>query len=127
MGGLTWIDWTIVVIYASSTLALGWYFSRRQSDTQEYFVGSGNMNSMRIGVSLFATLLSTISYLSMPGEVLGKRQTGLMQMRVADLVRDAGLLPQIQEVSQSLLAEHPEAAELIMARWIGDAGEYGNV
>lgn len=72
MGGLTWIDWTIVAIYASSTLVLGWYFSRRQRDTQEYFVGSGNMNSVLVGVSLFATLLSTISYLSMPGEVLGK-------------------------------------------------------
>ena len=72
MGGLTWIDWTIVAIYGASTLALGWYCARRQNDTQEYFVGSGNMNSILVGVSLFATLLSTISYLSMPGEVLGK-------------------------------------------------------
>lgn len=62
-----------------------------------------------------------------PGEVLGKKQTGLMQMRVADLVRDAGLLPQIQSVAQTLLLEHPEAAAPIMERWIGEAGEYGNV
>jgi ATP-dependent DNA helicase RecG len=62
-----------------------------------------------------------------PGEVLGKRQTGLMQMRVADLIRDAGLLPHIQEVSQQLLEQHPDAVAGIMHRWIGAAGEYGNV
>jgi ATP-dependent DNA helicase RecG len=62
-----------------------------------------------------------------PGEVLGKRQTGLMQMRVADLIRDAELLPQIQAVAQELLRDHPGAAEHIMQRWIGAAGEYGNV
>jgi ATP-dependent DNA helicase RecG len=62
-----------------------------------------------------------------PGEVLGKRQTGLMQMRVADLIRDAGLLPHIQEVSEQLLQQHPDAVAGIMHRWIGAAGEYGNV
>jgi ATP-dependent DNA helicase RecG len=62
-----------------------------------------------------------------PGEVLGKRQTGLMQMRVADLIRDAGLLPQIQAIAQTLLREHPQAVAGIMDRWIGEAGEYGNV
>ena len=62
-----------------------------------------------------------------PGEVLGKRQTGLMQMRVADLIRDAGLLPQIQELAQPLLRDHPQAAAAIMQRWLGEASEYGNV
>lgn len=71
-GGLALIDWLILIIYAGATIALGWYFSRRQETTQEYFVGSGQMNPILIGVSLFATLLSTISYLSIPGETLGK-------------------------------------------------------
>jgi ATP-dependent DNA helicase RecG len=62
-----------------------------------------------------------------PGEVLGKRQTGLLQMRVADLLRDAGLLPQIQELAQLLLQKHPDAAAAIMQRWLGEASEYGNV
>ncbi|MEZ6127507.1 MAG: sodium-coupled permease [Planctomycetaceae bacterium] len=70
--GLHWIDWLIIFAYAVSTIALGWYYSRRQSSTSEYFVGGGNMNPFFIGVSLFATLLSTISYLSMPGEAAGK-------------------------------------------------------
>lgn len=71
-GGLAVIDWVIIATYALSTIALGWYFGRRQKSTKEYFVGSGNMNPILVGVSLFATLLSTISYLAVPGEVLGK-------------------------------------------------------
>lgn len=70
--GLHPIDWVIIAIYAISTILLGWYFSRGQKDTSEYFVGSGKMNPVLIGVSLFATLLSTITYLSTPGEILGK-------------------------------------------------------
>ncbi|QDV12426.1 Sodium/glucose cotransporter [Rosistilla oblonga] len=66
------IDWIILLLYASSTIGLGWYCSRKQEDTSAYFVGSGKMNPVLIGVSLFATLLSTISYLAIPGEVLGK-------------------------------------------------------
>ena len=66
------IDWIIVFLYASSTIFLGWHFGRKQKNTTEYFVGSGRMNPWLIGVSLFATLLSSISYLAIPGEVLGK-------------------------------------------------------
>lgn len=70
--GLQPIDWVLITIYACSTIGLGWYYSRRQQTTQEYFVGSGTMHPMLIGVSLFATLLSTITYLAAPGEMLGK-------------------------------------------------------
>jgi len=66
------IDWIIVFVYAVSTIGLGWHYGRKQDDTKEYFVGSGKMNPLLIGVALFATLLSTISYLAIPGEVLGK-------------------------------------------------------
>ncbi|TWU11168.1 Sodium/glucose cotransporter [Novipirellula galeiformis] len=66
------IDWIILLIYALSTIGLGWYFGRKQESSDEYFVGSGKMNPILIGVSLFATLLSTISYLALPGEVAGK-------------------------------------------------------
>ena len=70
--GLLAIDWIIIAGYALSTLFLGWWFARKQKDTNEYFVGSGKMNPLLIGVSLFATLLSTISYMGIPGEILGK-------------------------------------------------------
>ena len=44
-----------------------------------------------------------------PGELLGTRQTGLAEMRVADLVRDADLLPAVQAAAESLLKHNPEA------------------
>lgn len=67
-----YIDWIIIAFYDVSTISLGWYFNRKQKDTSEYFVGSGQMNPVLIEISLFATLLSTITYLSTPGEILGK-------------------------------------------------------
>ena len=62
-----------------------------------------------------------------PGEVLGKRQTGLMQMRVADLSRDAWLLPRVQQIAADMLEHHPDRTDAIIARWIVAADAYGNV
>ncbi len=95
-GGLAVIDWAIVATYAAATIGLGWYYSRRQNTTEEYFVGSGNMNPFLVGVSLFATLLSTISYLSMPGEALGKgpvNMTTMLALPVVYWIVGFGLLP----------------------------------
>jgi len=76
--GLKFFDWLLIALYAASTIGLGFYFSRKQESTDEYFTGGRNMNPFLIGVSLFATLLSTISYLSMPGEAAGKGPVGLV-------------------------------------------------
>jgi ATP-dependent DNA helicase RecG len=62
-----------------------------------------------------------------PGELLGTRQTGLAQMRVADLIRDADLLPTIQIVAESLLKEWPLHVEPLIRRWVGHAEQYGRV
>ena len=70
--GLAPLDWLLIFLYASSTIGLGIYYARRQTTTTEYFVGNRKMNPFFVGISLFATLLSTISYLSMPGESSGK-------------------------------------------------------
>ncbi len=62
-----------------------------------------------------------------PGEVLGKRQTGLMQLRVANIMRDASLLPRVQEIAEELLRDHPDVVDHIIRRWISGADQYGNV
>ncbi len=59
-----------------------------------------------------------------PGEVLGTRQTGQLAFRVADLTRDAALLPAVQEVATHMLRAHPGEARQLMARWIGTAVRY---
>ena len=59
-----------------------------------------------------------------PGELLGTRQTGLAAFRIADLARDAGLLPTVQRIGEALLGADPEAAERITRRWVGGAARY---
>lgn len=62
-----------------------------------------------------------------PGELLGTRQTGLAQLRVADLARDADLLPRVQQAAELLLARYPDNIAALTARWIGAAERYGRV
>ncbi len=62
-----------------------------------------------------------------PGEVLGTRQSGLLQLRTADLQRDKDLLPQVAAVAQQLLQQWPERVPLLIARWLGEAQRYGDV
>ena len=59
-----------------------------------------------------------------PGELLGTRQTGLAAFRVADLGRDAGLLPLVRDLADQLLGQSPEIADRIVARWVGGAAQY---
>ncbi|MBC6942558.1 MAG: ATP-dependent DNA helicase RecG [Xanthomonadales bacterium] len=59
-----------------------------------------------------------------PGEVLGTRQTGAVEFRIADLARDGELLPLVQRVGARLREQAPEAAQRIVARWVGAAVHY---
>ncbi len=62
-----------------------------------------------------------------PGELLGTRQTGLAQMRVADLSRDADLLPRVQIAAECMLSEWPSHVGPLIRRWVGHAEQYGRV
>ena len=62
-----------------------------------------------------------------PGELLGTRQTGLAQMRVADLLRDADMLPRVHVAAEEILAHWPDRVEPLVRRWIGGAEQYGRV
>ena len=62
-----------------------------------------------------------------PGELLGTRQTGLPDYRVANLVRDAELMPQVQKTAESIRRSSAERAASIVRRWLGDAGRYRKV
>ncbi len=62
-----------------------------------------------------------------PGEFLGTRQTGLAQMRVADLQRDADLLPRVHLAAEAILRDWPEQIAPLVRRWVGVAEQYGRV
>lgn len=61
-----------------------------------------------------------------PGEVLGTRQTGMLQMHIADLLRDADLLPKVQQAAELLLAEYPAHVAPLVRRWLGENVRYAN-
>ncbi|QEI13717.1 ATP-dependent DNA helicase RecG [Cellvibrio japonicus] len=59
-----------------------------------------------------------------PGEVLGTRQTGDMQFKIADLQRDSHLLPDVKNAALLLMSEHPQVSQLIVQRWLGQNQRY---
>ena len=61
-----------------------------------------------------------------PGELLGTKQTGLADMRIADLVRDAELIPQVQNMASHMWQHHPSHAQAIINRWLGYKEQYGH-
>jgi ATP-dependent DNA helicase RecG len=61
------------------------------------------------------------------GELLGTRQTGLAEMRVADLVRDSDLLPAVQAAADKLLKHNAEAVAGLTRRWVGAGERYGRI
>lgn len=62
-----------------------------------------------------------------PGEVLGTKQTGLMQMKIADLQRDQALIPHVAEMADQLFQHYPDFVEPLINRWIGQAKKYAVV
>lgn len=62
-----------------------------------------------------------------PGEVLGTRQTGRLQMRIADVVRDADLLPLVHQASNLIFTHHQSNIDPLIDRWIDEQGRYGSV
>ncbi|MCG5515520.1 MULTISPECIES: ATP-dependent DNA helicase RecG [unclassified Ectothiorhodospira] len=62
-----------------------------------------------------------------PGEVLGTRQTGMMQFRIADVVRDQDLLEDVKTAAGWLAAEHPDHVDPLIDRWLSGSQEYGRV
>lgn len=62
-----------------------------------------------------------------PGELLGTKQTGLMQMRVADLARDADLLPKVQAAAELMLSANEANIAPLLRRWTGQGEQFGKV
>lgn len=62
-----------------------------------------------------------------PGEVLGTKQAGLSDFRIADLARDRPLLPLVRSTAEQLIEQDNNRAQQIIQRWLTDRIEYGNV
>lgn len=60
------INYIVLVSYLSLMILMGWYFSRRNKTTDDYFLGGGRIPWWAAGLSIYATMLSAITYLSQP-------------------------------------------------------------
>ncbi|MCM4173510.1 hypothetical protein DHD32_18700 [Arenibacter sp. TNZ] len=67
---ITTLDWIVIIGYFAGMLLLGFYFSTKNKSTEDYMLGGRNMSPWKVGLSLFATMFSAVSYLSMPGEMI---------------------------------------------------------
>lgn len=61
-----------------------------------------------------------------PGELLGTKQTGIAEFKIADLVRDQKLVPEVQKLALYLHQNFPENAKAIIKRWLGNKDKYSN-
>ncbi len=68
-GGLTPIDLCVMGVYLASMIGMGLVIARRQKSTHDFFLAGRGLPAWAVGLSIFASLLSTITYLGMPGEM----------------------------------------------------------
>ncbi|WP_213611229.1 ATP-dependent DNA helicase RecG [Pseudoalteromonas sp.] len=59
-----------------------------------------------------------------PGEVLGTKQTGLAEFKIADLTRDKQTLNQVRPIAQQMLKQYPQHIDPLIHRWLGNRSNY---
>lgn len=59
-----------------------------------------------------------------PGELLGTRQTGNAEFRVADLLRDQAMIPEVQRLARHIHQHHPDSARALIERWMPERVRY---
>jgi SSS family solute:Na+ symporter len=78
MSHLRWLDLTIILAYMASMVGIGIYFSRKQTTTEAYFVAKRSIPSWAMGISLFATLITSVTYVAYPGSAYAKDWSNLV-------------------------------------------------
>ncbi len=87
--GLQVADYLVMFVYMGVLLCVGIYLARRQKTSESFFVGSRRMPWMLVGISMLATLMSTLTYLGAPGEVIQHglgRAIGLLALPFAFVI-----------------------------------------
>ncbi|MCM1516865.1 MAG: sodium/solute symporter [Paraprevotella sp.] len=63
-----WVNWTVLVLYFVAMLGMGIYFMRKESGTDDFFKGGGRIPWWAAGISIYATMLSAITYMAIPAK-----------------------------------------------------------
>ncbi|MBN2012787.1 sodium/solute symporter [candidate division KSB1 bacterium] len=83
---MAFADWFVIALYGIGMLTIGWYYAGRTKSSEDYNLGGRNMNPVMVGLSLFASILSTLSYLAYPGEMIKNGPIYFLNLLVFPLV-----------------------------------------
>ena len=75
---MRWLDPTIILIYMAVMAAVGLRFSRRQNSTEQYFVAKRSIPAWAMGLSLLATLISSVTFIAYPGSAYASDWSNLV-------------------------------------------------
>lgn len=101
-GGFSILDWIVVISLLLIMILVGFFSSKRNKNKNDYVLGGKKMNSTMIGISLFATLFSTLSYLAYPGEMIKYGPiffTGIFAFPVAGWIVGKFLIPHFMKMN----------------------------
>ena len=63
-----WLNWTILALYLAAMLGMGIYFMRKENSADDFFKGGGRIPWWAAGISIYATMLSAITYMTIPAK-----------------------------------------------------------
>jgi len=123
--GLRGADYVCVAVYMAVVVIMGLMLARRQQSSDDYFLGGRAMPWYAVGLSLVASLLSTLSYLGQPGEVIRHGVAFVMGttlvLPLAFLIITFLLLPFFMRMRLTSIYEYLELRFGLVTRWIGAA------
>ena len=124
-GGLHFIDYAIIIISLIVSLYIGFYFSKGQKSTKKYYAAEGKVPAWAIGMSILATLVSSVTFLAYPGEGFSNNWILLVQGLMVPLVLLTviwGLVPLYRNVIGISAYEYFEKRFGYFARLYGSLG-----
>ena len=78
MNSLPFLDLSIIFVYLLGMLGVGGYFSRRRGNSEQFTSANGTIPGWAIGVSIYATFLSSNTFLGVPGKSFGGDWNGFV-------------------------------------------------
>ena len=63
-----WLNWTVLILYLAAMLGMGIYFMRKENGADDFFKGGGRIPWWAAGISIYATMLSAITYMTIPAK-----------------------------------------------------------
>ncbi len=116
------LDWLVIAVYAAALIGIGVYYQYRARTTDDYLLGGRTMKPWAVGLSFFATLFSTVTYLAFPGEMIQHGPMilcSIVSFPFIFLVTSYGLIPFIMRLRVTSAYEILDARFGLGVRMLG--------